>query len=133
MGAFLKFNRGLLQLPVPVKAWLVVLVAGNMIVPLFLLGRVETRVVLGVFVASAMLMTLLTALVGFTRLLGIGHVLWLPLLYYLWTRLGQVPATDFFGYWVRGVMLVNGVSLILDVLDVLRYVGGDRAEMVEGL
>ncbi len=133
MSALLKFNKGLLQLPAPVQAWLLGLVAVNMIVPLFFLGRVEARVVLSVFVASAMLMTLLTAFVGFTRLLGLGHVLWLPLLYYLWTRLGPVPATDFFGYWVRGVMLVNGVSLLLDVLDVLRYVGGDRAEMAEGL
>ena len=49
---------------------------------------------------------LLTALAGFTRLLLglLGHVLWLPLLYYLWTRLGHVPADDFFGGWIRVLM-----------------------------
>jgi hypothetical protein len=133
MSAFLKFNKGVMKLPGPIKVWLVVLVAGNMIVPLLFLGRVEARVVLSVFLASAMLMMLLTALFGFTRLLGIGHILWFPLLYYLWTHLGEVPANDFFGYWIRGLMLVNGVSLVLDVADVLRFMGGDRAEMVEGL
>jgi hypothetical protein len=133
MNAFLKFNKGILQLPATVQAWLALLIAANLVVPLFLLGRPEARVVLIAFMASAVLMVFLTGLVGFTRLLGFGHILWLPLLYYLWTQLGVIPANDLTGYWIRAVMLLNGVSLALDAADVIRYVAGDRAEMVEGL
>jgi hypothetical protein len=133
MNAFLKFNKGILKLPAAVRVWLILLVAANMVVPLFLLGRPEARVVLILFMASAMLMTLLTGLVGFTRLLGLGHILWIPLVYYLWTQLDAIPANDFTGYWIRAIMLLNGISLVLDAADVIRYVAGDRAEMVEEL
>lgn len=133
MNIVLKFVQGMLRLPTAVRAWLAVLAAANMVVPLFLLGRPEARVVLLVFVASAVFMMLLTGLVGFTRLLGIGHVLWIPLLYYLWTQLEAMPPNSFVGYWVRAIMLLNGASLVLDAADVIRYLAGDRAELVEGL
>ena len=117
----------------PVKLWLMLLVAGNMIVPLFFLHRLEAQVILVTFIASAMLMILITGLTGYTRLLGLGHFLWFPLIYFLWTRLPQIPAYDFYGLWIRGVMLLNGISLVIDVLDVTRYLRGDREDMVPEL
>ena len=77
--------------------------------------------------------TLKAALSGFTRLLGLGHILWIPLLYFLWMRLGQNPADDFFGVWLRVLMILNAASLIIDVIDVGRYIAGDRSETVEAL
>ena len=83
--------------------------------------------------ASMILMTILTGFAGFTRLLGWGHIFWIPLLIFLWTRLGLVPADDLFGIWLRALMVVNAVSLVFDGIDVFRYQAGDRAELVEGL
>ncbi|MFQ5757910.1 MAG: hypothetical protein ACE5H7_17695, partial [Acidiferrobacterales bacterium] len=61
---------------------------------------------------------------------GLGHILWIPLLYFLWMRLEQNPADDFFGLWIRVVMVLNALSLVIDVVDVVRYIAGDRAETV---
>ena len=80
MRAFLKFNAGLMRMPVSVRLWLMLLITANMIIPLFFLGRLEAQVVLAALLASMMLMTALTAISGFTRLLGVGHVFWVPLL-----------------------------------------------------
>ena len=82
---------------------------------------------------GAALMSLLTARFGFTRILGLGHILWIPLLGWLAFRLGQIPADDAFGLWVHGVMLVNAVSLVIDTADVVRFAAGDRQELVAGL
>jgi hypothetical protein len=78
-------------------------------------------------------MSLLTARFGFTRILGLGHILWIPLVGWLAFRLGQIPADDAFGLWVRGVILVNAVSLVIDTADVIRFAAGDRKELVAGL
>ena len=130
MRAFIKFNKGMLKMPLPVRLWLMLLVAANMVVPLFFISHLEAQVVLGVFMGSAILMTVLTGLSGFSRLLGFGHILWVPLLYFLWTRLDQMPADDFFGVWVRVLMVLNALSLVVDAADVIRYIAGDRQEMV---
>ena len=98
MNAALRFTRGILKMPLPWQLWLLLLVTLNFIAPLFFIDRVEAQVVIGVFLVGGILMMVLTALVGFTRLLGLGHVLWFPLLYFLWTRLDPLPP-DGFGIW----------------------------------
>jgi hypothetical protein len=133
MQGFIKFNKGVLRTSWPVKAWLMLLVAANGVAPLFFLDRVEAQAVLVSMMIGAMLMSLLTARFGFSRILGVGHILWIPLLGWLAFRLGQIPADDSFGLWIRGVMLLNAVSLVIDTADVVRYAVGDRKEMVTGL
>jgi hypothetical protein len=103
----------------------------NMVLPLFFLNRMEAWIVLGALLASIILMTILTAHVGFTRLLGLGHIFWLPLIYFLLNRLDEIPAYQFYGIWVRSVMAINASSLIIDSIDVIRYITGDREEMVK--
>ncbi len=133
MHAFIKFNKGIMSMPIYWQLWLMLLVTFNLIIPLFFLNRLETQVVVGALVASMILMTVLTAISGFTRLLGLGHIFWIPLLYFLWMRLEQNPADDFFGLWLRVLMIINAASLIIDVIDVGRYIAGDRSETVKAL
>ena len=128
--AFTHFMRGLLKMPLYAQLWLVLLMIANGIAPLFFLGRIEADVTLIIFLASAALMIVLTKASGFTRLLGAGHFLWFILLAYLFTRLDAIPAADTYGLWLRAVMLINAISLVIDVTDVVRYLRGDRAEMV---
>ena len=132
MCAFIKFNKGMLRMPVQWQLWLLALVALNLVVPLFFVGRLEARVVVVTLLASMTLMTALTARFGFTRIVGAGHVLWVPMLYFLWTRLDQIPADSAFGVWIRVLMTLNPVSLVIDAVDVTRYIGGDREEAVSG-
>jgi hypothetical protein len=133
MQGFVKFNKGILGMSWPVKLWLLVLVAANSVVPLFFLQHIEAQLVLGTMFVGTTFMLLLTAQFGFTRLLGLGHILWIPLVGWLAFRLGQIPADDAFGMWIRGVMLLNGLSLVIDITDVVRYAAGDREELVAGL
>ncbi len=133
MHAFIKFNKGIMSMPIYWQLWLMLLVTFNLIIPLFFLNRLEAQVVVGALVASMTLMTVLTAISGFTRLLGLGHIFWIPLLYFLWMRLEQNPADDFFGLWLRVLMTLNAVSLMIDAVDVGRYIAGDRSETVEAL
>ena len=121
MQGFIKFNKGVLRMSWPVKAWLLLLVAANAVAPLFFLGRLEAQAVLAAMMIGATLMSLLTARFGFSRILGLGHILWIPLVGWLAFRLGQIPAEDPFGLWIRGVMLLNAVSLVIDIADVVRY------------
>lgn len=133
MRAFIKFNKGMMRLPIQWRLWLLLLVTANLVIPLFHLHRLEAQVVIGTLLISMMIMTGLTALTGFTRLLGLGHILWVPLLYWLWTRLGQIPPDDVFGMWIRALMVLNALSLVIDVIDVTRYLKGEREEVVKGL
>ena len=133
MQGFIKFNKGVLRMSWPVKIWLLLLVAANAVAPLFFLQRVEAQAVFAAMMISATLMSLLTARFGFTRILGLGHILWIPLVGWLAFRLGQIPADDAFGMWIRGVMLLNTVSLVIDTADVVRFATGERKELVAGL
>ena len=133
MNAFVKLNRGLFKMPLPWKLWLSLLVAANVFVPLFYFQQLEAQIVLGTMAANMALMTYLTARFGFTRILGLGHIFWIPLLGFLLTRLGSIPAGDSYGAWLRALILLNSVSLLIDIVDVRRYLAGDRAETVQGL
>jgi hypothetical protein len=128
--ALTKFPKGVLKLPVAVQAWLGVLMFANALVPLFFLGHREAQVTLAVFMVSAAMMMTLTHVVGFTRLLGLGHILWIPLLLYLWSRMGGHPVDQPYGAWIRIVMLLNAASLVMDGWDVMRYLRGERGEIV---
>ncbi len=133
MQGFIRFNKGVLRMSWPVKVWLLLLVSANAVAPLFFLQRIEAQMVLGAMFVGATLMSFLTARFGFTRILGLGHILWIPLLGWLAFHLGHIPADDTFGLWIRGVMLLNTVSLVMDAVDVVRFAAGDRKEMVTGL
>ena len=131
--AFIRFNKGMLKMPVPWQLWILLLVGVNLIVPLFFLDRLEARMVLAAFLLNFVVMTALTGLVGFTRLVGLGHLFWIPLVVFLWTRLEQIPAEGVFGLWVRALMAINVLCLVIDAVDVTRYIAGDREETVQGL
>ena len=133
MNAFIKFNRGVLKMPLHWQLWLVLLVTANGVSPLFFLQHVEAQAVLVGFLVSMTLMTLLTARFGFTRIVGLGHIVWVPLLAFLLTRFGDIPASAALGIWLRTLFVLNGISLVLDAADAIRYIAGERQETVAGL
>ena len=129
LRAFITFNLGLLKMPPGVKVWLLALIAANMIVPAFFIATREAKIVILTMLGSMMLMTALTAWGGFTRLLGLGHILWIPLLVYLWRSLQGYPIDTGMGLWLRVLMVLNTISLGIDTVDIVRYLRGDRGEL----
>ena len=79
-------------------------------------------VMLSVLVAS------MFKLYGYTRILGLGHiVVWLPLFAYLWRMRGAFPEREWVNRFILVFAAVNGVSFGLDAVDVVRYALGDRS------
>ena len=69
------------------------------------------------------------ALFGFTRLLGLGHILfWGPTLIYIITVRGwKTYHKTLFSRWLILAALILGTSLAFDVVDLLRWILGERA------
>ena len=75
---------------------------------------------------GAILQTVIFSAKGFVRLLGIGHIAWLPMVPWLWDRLDTAPPGSFFKYWLLATIVVVSLSLIIDAADVIRYLRGER-------
>jgi hypothetical protein len=133
MRSFLRFNRGILAMPLHWQLWLAILIGANGVAPFFFLEHVEAQVTIGALLISMTLMTILTARFGFSRILGLGHVAWFPLLAYLVASATEVPAATGFGLWLRTVIVLDAISLVIDGADIVRFLAGDRAETVPGL
>jgi hypothetical protein len=111
--------------PVP-RLWLIALAAVNM-ASLYFIDTTEARVVFVAFVISIIIMTIIYLRLGFVRLLGLGHILWIPMVLWLWTRLVQTPPfNSTFEYWLLIVIVINTISLVIDAVDVVRYIKGER-------
>ena len=99
-----------------------------MMAPLVFLNTMEGKMVFAAGMAGAMVMMLIFRSKGFVRLLGVGHLFWIPLVIWL---LGRVPeASGIFLYWILSVIVLDTLSLIIDVSDTIRYMGGEKQVMV---
>ena len=127
----LHFSLGVLAMPLGWRLWVGVLIAVNVVPPLFVLDRVEARWTLVAITVAGLLMSLLTAWRGFGRLLGLGHAPWLLLLPWIVSRWPEWPADEPFGLWLRLLVAVNATSLVFDVADVARYLAGERRPTIE--
>ena len=108
------------------RLWLIALAAAN-ITSLYFIYTTEARVVFGAFVISLIIMTYIYMRLEFVRLLGLGHILWIPMVPWLWIRLFQTqPLNSTFEYWLLIVIVMNTISLVIDAVDVVRYIIGER-------
>jgi len=74
---------------------------------------------------SAMLMMGLYSRFGFEKILGIGHILWIPLLVYV---LSEIPTarTAFKGYLIIW-SIASVISMVFDSVDVWKYFRGRKS------
>ncbi len=120
------FTRTMLLMPRPWVAWLGLLVGANLAGSLIFIGTLEARIVLVAFLIGAMLQTWIFSARGFVRLLGIGHILWIPMVPWLWIRLEHAASGSPLKYWLMAVIILDSLSLIIDAVDVVRYIRGER-------
>ena len=77
------------------------------------------QVIFVTFMLSAALMMGLYSRFGFKKILGMGHVLWIPLLLYV---LVEIPnANGMFQSYLIVLSISIAVSLVFDAIDVLKY------------
>jgi hypothetical protein len=115
----------ILREPFWLQVWIFWLLFVNGASILFL-RRAEARWVLLAFAANAVTMGRLFEAFGYTRILGLSHVIWwTPLVIYLFRRRSGF-GEGAFGGWARWLLLTNAISLAIDYVDVTRWALGDR-------
>ena len=125
MKAMLRFTRHILEMPIHWQLWVALLFLTNM-AAVFFLPRVEASVVLAGLFVGALLQVGIFARFGFVRLLGLGHFHWLVMIAWLVSRLGSIRGEGLFHSWVVAVIVVCGLSLVIDTVDVVRYLRGEQ-------
>ncbi len=121
--------EGLFAGPAWLQIWVAWLIVANSAAVLFLREK-PARWVLAAWLANLVVMTALAELSGFNRLLGLSHVLvWTPLLIYLY-RLGRrgdgFSGASRYERWIRTLFVTDLLSLVVDYLDVARYLVGSE-------
>lgn len=114
----LRFFIELLQQPLWVSLWVLFLMLANM-ASLAFWQEAVARLILMTFLASAMLMMGLYSRYGFTKILGLGHVPWIPLLAYVVMQIPAAEASSKRYLLILSVSMV--ISLVLDTIDVWNY------------
>ncbi len=120
----LRFSSDLLKQSTWVAAWVFALMVVNLAGAAFW-SEPLAKIIVAVFLLSAMLMMGLYAAFGFQRILGLGHVLWIPLLGYLMIHLQR--ATGAFAGYLLVLSVCIGISLLFDIRDVWLYALSRRA------
>lgn len=121
--------------PLWLRAWIQILIVANLASVLFVARRVDGRwrvrpepiAILVGFAAAGVSMGALYEHFGYVRLLGLAHlVFWGPVFaWILLARRQRHPLQSAFGAYLRFYLVIAGISLAIDALDVVRYLAGD--------
>jgi hypothetical protein len=128
--AMIDWMRCLLKMPKPWVAWVGLMGLLNMMVPFAFLGTREAQAAIGAIVVGMVIQTAIFARLGFVRLIGLGHILWIPLVVWFVYRLSQEAIDSPFEYWMAATVAVNSVSLVIDAVDVARFALGERVPTI---
>ena len=71
--------------------------------------------------------TLIYERIGYTRILGATHILWLPMFAWMATRLDSIISQPAMAKWLALLLATNVVSAVVDATDAVRFVRGERA------
>ncbi len=129
MSAMIEFIKSLLRLPKGWVIWVGILFSVNL-AGVFFLPRVEAIVVLVGLMLGGLFQTAIFSSKGFVRLLGLGHIFWIPMVAWLLTRFDIAAPQGSFETWMTAVVVFDSLSLLIDIADVARYWLGDRKPQV---
>jgi len=108
------------------RIWAAWLVAVNAACLLFI-QHIEAQVTLGAVGVALLAQALIYQRKGFIRLLGVTHVLWVPMLTWIALRLDTLPREETaFRAWLTMLIATNAVSLAIDAWDATRFILGER-------
>ena len=123
-------NEHLFASPTWLLIWINILGIVNFGAIIFAIKDWRARFVLIAMILNIVIMSALFAQYGYTRILGLSHVIvWTPLLAYLWKNRKAYPERVWTGRYIMLVLVINGISLFVDYIDVIRYLLSDRAPL----
>jgi hypothetical protein len=104
-------------------AWLVVVNAAC----LLFAQHIEAQVTLGAVGVAVLAQALIYQRKRFIRLLGVTHVVWVPMLTWMALRFDTVPIEETaFRVWLVTLIATNAFSLAVDAWDATRFMLGER-------
>lgn len=104
-------------------AWLVAVNAAG----LFFIMHLEAQVALGAVGVAVFAQALIYQRTRFIRLLGVTHMIWVPMLAWMALRLPTLPEEEVaFHAWLVTLIATNAVSLAIDAWDATRFIRGER-------
>ena len=95
-------------LPIPWLIWLAMLVLVNAVAPLFFIEHREAQAVFGATMLAALIQMVVFKAKGYVRLLGIGHLPWVPVVLWLASRTSAIGTDTLFGQWILAVIVSTG-------------------------
>lgn len=110
--------------PLWIPLWVALLMGVNFASVAFW-SEPTARLILVTFMVSSALMMGLYSRFGFSKVLGLGHVLWIPLLVLVLARL---PRTDsVFRVYLIVWCVFTAISLAFDFVDVWKHFSGGKS------
>ena len=114
----LRFFVELFKQPLWIPLWVLFLVLVNVASVGFWESPVA-KVILITFFLNSILMMGLYSRFGFEKILGLGHVFWIPLVVYLLVQIPDVEGG--FQVYLMVLLVSIAISLVFDIVDVRRY------------
>ncbi|MDX8396157.1 MAG: hypothetical protein R8K22_07070 [Mariprofundaceae bacterium] len=108
------------------RVWVGALMLVNGVLPWFYIHTLEAQVVLAAFMLAAMTQMILFRKLGFVRLLGLGHIYWVPMLGWLLFQDYSSEVNMPYITWLFALMLFNSMSVLIDIVDLVRYYRGEK-------
>ena len=92
--------------------------------------RWEPLAIIGCFLLAGAIMEAMYARMGYVRFLGLAHIIgWAPIYIYLVIKRKGIGFVTLWGKYVHLYLLIAGISLVIDTVDVVRYLVGDDASL----
>lgn len=113
-----RFFVELMQQPIWVPVWVLILAIVN-VASVGFWSEPLAKAIFVTFMLSAMLMMGIYSRFGFEKILGLGHILWIPLL--AWVLMEIPTAQAAFKSYLITLSISMVVSLALDIVDVWKY------------
>ena len=116
-----EFLRGAWALGIGWRVWMLLLVAANGVGPIFFLPKLPALVTLvATLTALVLAVTLIRNEGGYTKLLGMIHAPWVPMLaVLLYEYPWRGPLDGYKGWLTLSIVMTLG-SLVIDATDVIR-------------
>lgn len=107
------------------RLWAILLMLVNGVSLLFITTWYG-QVCLAAAAAAVIVMAVIHARLGFVRLLGVGHLFWIPMLILFTLNLPDSSQQPLLYWWVISLLVCNSISLLIDSIDVVRFIRGER-------
>jgi hypothetical protein len=114
----IRFFTDLLKRPFYEVIWVFYMMAINL-AAVYFWEELLAKIIVILFLVSSMLMMGLYSKFGFTKILGLGHTLWLPLVFYIGYCL--MFAEGFYFTYLFVLLITILISLVIDGYDVWTY------------